>query len=482
MAWSVRPLALVCLAACPAGPTTTSEDPGTGEPDSTSTDPGPTDPGSSTTGGSTTLVPTTSPDTTLDPTEDPTTTTTGEPACGNGVLEPGETCDDGNAVDGDCCSADCSVGPSEPGQECWTVTFEGTKNGSDRGVGVVLDGGTDVYVLATVVDSVQQSDILVRRYDPGAVGQWTQQFDGLVNGTDVALALTGDSAGFMISLGRLTTMQGEPSTMWLTKCTPTGQTVWSALDPGPVSGGAIAMADEAGEFIVVGAIDQGDTNAFTRRYDEFGGELWTEVHVGADGGTDSASGVAVDGAGNIIVVGREFTAAQGFNILIQQYGPDGATGWNATVDGPIGGNDWANDVAIDADDNLIVVGRLAVDGNFSDAWMRKYSATGDELWTQTYAGDAGESDEAVAVAISPTGEFAVIGQTASAATGADIFVSKRDPDGAEQWLRTHDGGSQGEDDQAGDVAIAPDGGVVAIGTVVVIPTINSDVWLRKYSP
>src|SRR5439155_25133889 len=27
--------------------------------------------------------------------------------CGNGVLEPGEQCDDGNTVNGDCCSATC---------------------------------------------------------------------------------------------------------------------------------------------------------------------------------------------------------------------------------------------------------------------------------------------------------------------------------------------------------------------------------------
>src|SRR5262245_66239187 len=29
--------------------------------------------------------------------------------CGNGVVESGEVCDDGNAIDGDGCSADCAV-------------------------------------------------------------------------------------------------------------------------------------------------------------------------------------------------------------------------------------------------------------------------------------------------------------------------------------------------------------------------------------
>jgi cysteine-rich repeat protein len=30
-------------------------------------------------------------------------------ACGNGILQPGEFCDDGNTLDGDCCSANCTV-------------------------------------------------------------------------------------------------------------------------------------------------------------------------------------------------------------------------------------------------------------------------------------------------------------------------------------------------------------------------------------
>ncbi len=47
--------------------------------------------------------------------------------CGNGILEPGEECDDGNTVSGDGCSADCTIEPPpavcgngilEPGEQC----------------------------------------------------------------------------------------------------------------------------------------------------------------------------------------------------------------------------------------------------------------------------------------------------------------------------------------------------------------------------
>ncbi len=47
------------------------------------------------------------------------------PGCGNGVLEPGEQCDDGNLNDGDCCSSTCQFEPSgstcpDDGNPCTT--------------------------------------------------------------------------------------------------------------------------------------------------------------------------------------------------------------------------------------------------------------------------------------------------------------------------------------------------------------------------
>jgi cysteine-rich repeat protein len=52
--------------------------------------------------------PTTSPTRTATPL--PTATATpGSGVCGNGVLDPGEQCDDGNTVGGDCCSATCQI-------------------------------------------------------------------------------------------------------------------------------------------------------------------------------------------------------------------------------------------------------------------------------------------------------------------------------------------------------------------------------------
>ena len=407
------------------------------------------------------------------------TSTPEVPVCGDGVLGSGEACDDGNMVDGDCCSADCGVGPSEPGQECWTVRVEGTKNGADRGAGVAVDGADNVYILTSVVDSFAQSDILIRKYDPGPFSQWTQQYDGGVNGADIGSALAGDAAGFMVALGRQTVTQGEPGVGWISKCTPNGQVVWAFTDP-TFAGGDVALAGDNGDFVVVGVIKQGgNNNALVRKYADGGVELWTEFHAGAANNTDFASGVAVDGAGNILVVGREFVDLEGFNIWVQQYAADGTPGWSETLDGGFAGIDWANAVAFDDAGEAVVVGRIETGSGHSDAWLRKYTTDGAEVWTQTYAGELGQSDEAVAVAIAATGEIAVAGTTEVAGQERDIFVNKRSPGGDELWTRTH---GTIHDDGAGDVAFTADGSVIVIGTEVLVPSTNSDVWLRKYSP
>ena len=414
-------------------------------------------------------------DTTMTTVVDPTT---GGPACGNGVLEGDEACDDGNLEDGDCCSADCAVGPSEPGQACWTVILEGNKNGGDQGLGVVVDAADNVYVLATVLDSLTQADILVRKYDPGAFSLWTQQYDGGVNGSDAGFALAGDADGFMIALGRQTVAMGQPGVAWLSKCTPNGQVVWAFTDPGAINGSDVAMAS-GGDFVIAGVIKQADNDALVRKYADGGQELWTATFAGAAAGPDTASGVAVDPAGNILAVGRESTDLEGFNIWIQKYGPDGAPGWGQSFDGGAGGNDWANAVAFDAAGDAVVVGRVDVGGGFADAWIRKLADDGSEVWTRTHAGELGESDEAVAVAIAGNGDIAIAGKSAVQDAGLDIFVHKLDADGATLWTRSH---GESEDDDVGDVAVTADGSVIVIGTEVVVPTINSDVWLRKYSP
>src|SRR5207249_6141959 len=73
---------------------------------------------------STTTTTTITTTTTLSATCSANTTTTTLPAtCGNGKVDPGEECDDGNRVDGDGCDSNCTVtrcgnGVKTAGEDC----------------------------------------------------------------------------------------------------------------------------------------------------------------------------------------------------------------------------------------------------------------------------------------------------------------------------------------------------------------------------
>ena len=435
---------------------------------------------------STTDPTTTSQTTNVDPTTttdvDPTTTTEPPPppVCGDGLVQAGEECDDGNQDDADCCTSACTKGQDEPGQVCWTVTLEGDKNGEDQAGGIAVDAAGDLYVAALVVDTLTGPDALIRKLDPGGVGVWTQQYDGGANGPDAALEIAAEPSGFMVAVGRQTVAMGQPSEFWLSKCTPTGQIVWQFTDGAPIAGAAAALHGD--DPVIAGNIKQnGDTNAWVRKYDENGTQLWTAVHAGASGGLDSLGGVAVDGAGNVIAVGRESTAGEGFDILVLQFAPDSTPGWSDRVDGGMAGNDWASDVAVDPAGNVYVAGRVDAGGGFSDAWLRKYDPAGEPLWTGGFAGAFGESDDVTAIAATADGGFVAAGSTAVGPGDTDLWIRRYDPSGAEVWTDVV-AGMNGGADTAADVAFTHDGGVVVIGTLTVAPNLNSDVWVRKYGP
>jgi len=66
------------------------------------------------------------------------------PVCGNGIIDPGETCDDGNSIPGDGCSGVCQIEPNyvcpSPGQPCTSTIICG--NGVVEGNEQCDDGNT----------------------------------------------------------------------------------------------------------------------------------------------------------------------------------------------------------------------------------------------------------------------------------------------------------------------------------------------------
>jgi hypothetical protein len=199
------------------------------------------------------------------------------------------------------------------------------------------------------------------------------------------------------------------------------QSVWSQFWQGcatatAVQGSTIVVAGCTGiGEALAGQTSAGGGDAFVRKLDAAGRELWIRQFGSAQ--DDSAEGIAFSPAGDIYVVGQ---TAGG-------------------IDSPNSGE--------------------------TDAFIRKYDADGNVLWTRQFGSPAG--DEATEVATDPAGGIYVAGSTDGSLPGKasggqrDGFVVKYDEDGTLLWSHQFAGSLH---DEAKDVA-ADGSGVYVAGAV-----------------
>jgi len=235
----------------------------------------------------------------------------------------------------------------------------------------------------------------------------------------------------------------------------------------------------------------GSADVFVRKYDPNGNELWTrQFGTSLD---DEGLGIASDGTG-VYVVGKtqgalvagSTTTGDGF---IRKYDASGNELWTRQFG--TGSSDDANAVAADSS-GIYVTGRTGGDlasppnpGGSFDAFLRKYDSSGNVVWTRQFG--TSNPDAAYAVAVNASGVY--VGGEASGSfpgqskmggfSGNDAFAAKFDLAGNQQWVREF--GSLGEDAVYGIAASTS--GIYFIGFAEdALPgqTGNGGVFVRRY--
>jgi len=267
-----------------------------------------------------------------------------------------------------------------------------------------------------------------------------------------------------------------------------------------LDGIAAVSVDQDGNVIVAGGVsgalpDQahaGERDAFVRKYDRFGSELWTRQFGSIE--SDHASALSVDGLANIYVSGNTHGTLSGqesiggVDAFLRKYNPQGTEIWTRQF-GAIG-TDVPHAMTIDGADDLYVCGhtlgeRTKLTSGFMDVLLRKYDSAGNELYAQQFGSQS--DDWCLGLAIDASNDLIMVGQTRGAfpaqtylGTG-NFFLRRHTPSGDELWTR--DGGTV--DSNEGN-AVAVDGGghiYVAGGASSEIPEEDwksRDSLLQKY--
>jgi len=391
------------------------------------------------------------------------------PSCGDGVADTGEACDDGDDVDTNDCANDCTA------STLWTQMVEDV-----TATGLAVDTAGNVLVVGTA-QAAGGSDVWLRKYDASGAMLWTQTYDG-VAGTAEGWGVAVDSAGNVAVIGVELTAAGD-SDIWVRKYDSAGTPLWSRTHGGAAGGddsaGRIAT-DAAGNIVVAGSegIVLGGlgwvTDGWIRKYDPDGNPLWTQIYASTFGGIDYASAVAVDGAGNVLVTGLELAIRDAW---LRKYDPDGMPLWTEYYAGAENMHAEGTGVAADAAGNILATGIEVTTAGAVDIWVRKYDASGTDLWTDTYDGAAHNTDSSRDIAVDADGNVLVTGFEIAGAT-PDIWTRKYDPSGTPLFTLTHNGSSNAEDSGAG-IRATSDGVLVAgyerAGS-------STDLWLGKYPP
>lgn len=301
---------------------------------------------------------------------------------------------------------------------------------------IAIDAAGDVYI-AGQASSAAGDQTTIIKYD-GASGarEWITQ-QGAVKPYDMAV----DGAGDVVITG--TTFTSYATVKY---SGATGTIVWESSFAGSGSGFHQAHAvavDDNGDIVVSGASSDavsGDDFVTIKYAGSSGQQLWLARHAGPGANSDGARDLAIDAAGDVIVIGSSPDSEDVANLTIKYSGASGLQLWEARVDIPgLSGYGNLTGLAVDGNGDVLVAGFTA-DSNAYASHTAKFSgASGATLWAVTNPASAPSTAfEAVGVAVDAQGAVRVAGNMSLGRTSRlDIALRRLDgATGASQWLAT----------------------------------------------
>ena len=352
-------------------------------------------------------------------------------------------------------SATATVTVTTTGARVWARQFGSGEYMHDEAHGIAADAASNVLVVGSTVGNLAGTnvggrDAFVRMYDPDGREVWTRQFG--TSEDDVAVAVALDPSGNVLVVGAthgdLAGESAGDSDAFVRKYDALGTELWTrqfgsghgdrASGVAVDAAGNVVVVGSAGGSLTGGAPAAGDGGAFVRTYDALGTELWTRQFGSGHG--DRASGVAVDAAGNVVVAGSTMGSLAGTNLggadaYVRTYDAAGTEGWVRQFG--TDANDSASGVAVDPSGRVLIVGTTRW-GGWGQPWIetsgfvRCFDAAGSELWDRPI--DVDQVFDGLAIAVDGFGDT-LITRTVGSNGPSNTVVVKFDASGGERWSR-----------------------------------------------
>jgi len=364
------------------------------------------------------------------------------------------------------------------GDTAWVKRYNGPGNGNDGASAIAVDGSGNVYVTGYSQQGVWTSgDYATIKYYANGDTAWVRRYNEPGDTTDDARAIAVDSFGNVYVTGE-SYGSGTSEDYATIKYYPNGDTAWVRRynGPGDTTDDARAIAvDGSGNVYVIGkSYGMGtDYDYATIKYYPDGDTAWVRRYNGPGDTTDDAGAIAVDGSGNVYVTGSSYGNGTYYDYATIKYYPDGDTAWVRRYNVLGYSDDYASAIAVDISGNVYVTG-----GSNGDYATIKYYPNGNTAWVRRYNGPGNSNDLPLAIAVDGSGNVYVTGWSYGSGTNGDYATIKYYPDGDTAWVRRYNG--PGNDfDVANDIAVDGSGNIYVTGDSYGSGT-NSDYATIKY--
>jgi hypothetical protein len=348
----------------------------------------------------------------------------------------------------------------------WTHRYNGPDNQPERGYDIAVDDAGNVYVCGFGWRSGTYEDYLTIKYDSEGDTAWVRYYDGGQQFYDYGHAIAVDDAGNVFVTGA-SMESGNQFDIATIKYNSAGIVQWIHRYDGPTGdddeGYDIAL-DDSGYIYVTGYSRGAATypDYITIKYYSYGDTVWTARYNGPFGGIDIANALALDDSGNVYVTGSGNSPTYDYDCYTVKYNAAGDSQWVVAYDGPASSaDDKAADIAIGGG-FIYITGSSEGEGTALDYITVKYSPGGDTLWEMRYDGPGNDFDSASAIVADSMGNVYVTGQSEGSATLRDYATIKYNFSGNIDWVTRYDG-PDSDDDEAFDIILDLLGNVYVVG-------------------
>jgi uncharacterized delta-60 repeat protein len=355
---------------------------------------------------------------------------------------------------------------SSAGVPLWTNRYNGPGNGEDTATAIAVDGSNNVLVTGYSPGSGSANDYATIKYSSAGVPLWTNRYNGPGNYDDYATAVAVDASNNVIVTG-YSFGNGSFFDYATVQYSSAGVPLWTKRYNGPGNSAdhAQAVVVDSNNSVIVTGYSRGSGGSYdfaTIEYSSAGAPIWTNCYNGPGNNNDYANAVAVDGNNNVIVTGRSYGGGSDYDYVTIQYSSTGAPLWTNRYNGPGNGGDVATAVAVDSSNNVIVTGSSFDAQGLSDYATIKYSSAGVPLWTNRYNGPLDGSDSANALAVDGNNNVIVTGCSPNPYSSGNYATIKYSSAGVPLWTNIYNGPANG-DDQAQAVAVDGSNNVIVTG-------------------